>query len=701
MHALAWTGHVVADRYRLQDQIGRGAMGTVWRARDELLDRDVAAKEVTVSLAVSPVERDAVYQRTLREAKTAARLNHPGVVTVFDVVEEDGRPWIIMELVQARSLEQVLAQDGPLPVTRAADVGAQMVSALATAHAAGVLHRDVKPSNVLLCPDGRAVLTDFGIATLEGDAQLTQTGMVMGTPAFTPPERIRGEPASPASDLWALGATLYAAVQGRGPYQERGGAITTMNAVINEETPVASSAGQLGPVIAALMQKDPAARPDTASTARMLNGVLSGRSGGGPGNPGAAGGPGGPGGPGGSGGAGAAAGVMGAAAAGAMGAAAAGAMGAAAAGAGEMPWPAGAPWPRSGSGPAGTPWAASRSGPGAGRGGSPYPPGGAGYPAGGGGYPAGGGGYPPGRAGPTAGTVYGPQGGAMYGAPVAEAPTYFPPSGGPGGAPASTNGLPPRGLPPNGGTQSLPTAGQGGAHAAGPARSGRATLVACVAVAIVAVGLLGGFAVSHFMRREADGKAGLKPGTGHAASTGTHSSAPASPPSSPQSTASAAPPPLPDGYTWYSLPAASAGTTAGFRLAVPSGWSTSRSGLVTYARNPSGAEFMEVDLTPHTYAGVMAEARWLQAKTLSQNKFPGYRRISISPTSVAGSPAALWAFSWQEAGVGRVIVEDYLFDLPAGSGSQSYAVYASAPVAGWSPTVQALNEAIQTFQPLS
>ena len=274
MHASAGAGRVIGGRYRLRDLIGRGAMGAVWRARDELLDRDVAVKEVQVPPALGEQERTALYQRTLREAKTAARLNHPGVVTVFDVVEEGGRPWIVMELVRARSLDQVLAQDGPLAVSRAADIGHQLVGALATAHAAGVLHRDVKPSNVLLAPDGRAVLTDFGIATFEGDERLTQTGMVMGTPAFTPPERIRGDPATPASDLWSLGATLYAAVQGRGPYQERGSAFTTMNAVLHEDAPAAPSAGQLGPVITALMQKDPAARPDAATASLLLSGAL-------------------------------------------------------------------------------------------------------------------------------------------------------------------------------------------------------------------------------------------------------------------------------------------------------------------------------------------------------------------------------------------------------------------------------------------
>jgi tRNA A-37 threonylcarbamoyl transferase component Bud32 len=700
MHALAWTGHVVADRYRLQDQIGHGAMGTVWRARDELLDRDVAVKEVMISPAFSPGDRSAVYERTLREAKTAARLNHPGVVTVFDVVEEDSRPWIIMELVQARSLDRVLAEDGPLPITKAADVGAQLVSALTTAHAAGVLHRDVKPSNVLLCRDGRAVLTDFGIATLEGDANLTQTGMVMGTPAFTPPERIRGAPATPASDLWSLGATLYAAVQGRGPYTERGGAITTMNAVINEDTPVASSAGRLGPVIEALMRKDPAARPDAVSAARMLNSVLSGGTAdvpgmlGGPGLPGGLAGV--PGGPGGSAPAGG--------------------------GAAGEPWPANrsgsdgavpaqAPWPASGTGAGGpaptqAPWPAYETG--AGGPPSPEAPAQAGWPANRTGTPGGSGpgrhqgpaGSPgPGRhqgpaGGPGAGGAgtggvwgtdrgappyppgggsagaYATPGGTMYGAPVAEAGAY---------------------LPPPSGTHSLPSSGPGGgAHAS--KRNGRSTLVACAALAVVAVGVLGGFAVTHFMRRaanESPSKSGSTQAAGH------HGSSPA------PSHSTTAPTTLPDGYTWYSLPAGDAGTTGGFRVAVPSGWSTSRTGLVSYAKNPSGSGFMEMDLTPHTFTDEMAEARWLQGKTISQGKFPHYRRISLKSTYVAGQPAAAWTFSWVESGAGRVVAEDYLFNLPAGGSSQSYAVYASAPVSSWSQTSQALSEAIQSFQPLS
>src|SRR5215470_2434982 len=274
MHPLADTGRVIAGRYRLQAPIGRGAMGVVWRARDQLLDRDVAIKEVQIADTLTDAERATAFQRTLREAKTAARLNHPAVVTVYDVAEDGGRPWIVMQLVHAQSLDQVLAESGPLSPRRAAGIARQLLSALSVAHAAGVMHRDVKPSNVLLGRDDRAVLTDFGIATFADDPKLTQTGMVMGSPGFTAPERIRGEDASPASDLWSLGATIYAAVEGHGPFDKRGGAITTMSAIINEDAPEAPAAGALGPVIAALLRREPADRPDASAAARMITNVL-------------------------------------------------------------------------------------------------------------------------------------------------------------------------------------------------------------------------------------------------------------------------------------------------------------------------------------------------------------------------------------------------------------------------------------------
>ena len=287
MHVAASTGRMVAGRYLLHSTIGRGAMGTVWRARDTVLDRDVAVKEVRLrgpvpAGSVMTEETRILHQRTLREARTAARLNHPAVVTIFDVVEADGSPWIVMELVEARSLDQVLTEDGPLPPHQAADLGTRVLGALACAHAAGILHRDVKPSNVLLGPGSRAVLTDFGIATLEGDSGLTQAGMVMGTPGFTAPERIRGDPASPASDLWSLGATLYAAVEGRGPFDDRGNSIAILAAIANSEAPRPRAAGPLSPVIEALLNRDPQARPDAAAAGRLL---AAARTASGPGAP--------------------------------------------------------------------------------------------------------------------------------------------------------------------------------------------------------------------------------------------------------------------------------------------------------------------------------------------------------------------------------------------------------------------------------
>ncbi|MFI5064175.1 MAG: serine/threonine-protein kinase [Streptosporangiales bacterium] len=277
MHVAASTGRVVAGRYLLQQPIGRGAMGTVWRARDSVLARDVAVKEVrfrtpATTGSARPEDTRVLYERSLREARTAARLNHPAVVTVFDVIEADGSPWIVMELVEARSLEQVLAEDGPLPPQQAADLGGRLLSALHCAHQAGILHRDVKPSNVLLGPDGRAVLTDFGIATLEGEPGLTQAGMVMGTPGFTAPERVRGEPATPASDLWSLGATLFAAVEGHGPFDRRGSSMAILAAIANEEAPPTRRAGPLRPAIEALLHRDPRARPAAAAVARLLAG---------------------------------------------------------------------------------------------------------------------------------------------------------------------------------------------------------------------------------------------------------------------------------------------------------------------------------------------------------------------------------------------------------------------------------------------
>ncbi|GAA4977720.1 hypothetical protein GCM10023334_104540 [Nonomuraea thailandensis] len=264
-------GRRIAGRYQLQEPIGRGGMGIVWRAYDELLDRTVAVKEVRYAAALGE-EVQLLNRRTMREARAAARFEHPNVIVVHDVIEEDERPWIVMQLVPSRSLGAVIKQDGPLPPKRVAEIGLAVLDALHRAHEAGVLHRDVKPENVLLADDGRVVLTDFGIATLETETQLTVTGLA-GTPAFIAPERLKGLPARRESDLWSLGATLYTAVEGRSPH-ERGMALATMHAVLTDEPDPATHAGPLSDVISGLLVKEPVQRLTYEETQRMLRRAL-------------------------------------------------------------------------------------------------------------------------------------------------------------------------------------------------------------------------------------------------------------------------------------------------------------------------------------------------------------------------------------------------------------------------------------------
>lgn len=273
------TGRVIAGRYTLDEPIGHGGMGRVWRAHDRLLNRKVALKEVLLPAAIDEGET-AAYERTLREARTVARLNHPNIVTIYDVAEEDGRLWIVMELIPSGSLEERLAAHGPMTALRAARLGQQLLSALAAVHAAGVLHRDVKPNNVLIAPGGpgdgqddRAVLTDFGIARSEGDSRITQANMVMGSAGYTAPERLYGDDATAASDLWSLGATLFAAVEGHGPYQ-RDSKSSMMTASALEAPPRAPSAGRLAPLIDALLRPEPHTRPSAAVADRILTEIL-------------------------------------------------------------------------------------------------------------------------------------------------------------------------------------------------------------------------------------------------------------------------------------------------------------------------------------------------------------------------------------------------------------------------------------------
>lgn len=269
------TERVIARRYRLLRELGRGGMGVVWEGYDTLLNRQIAVKEVLLPAGLSALERERHLLRTTREARTAAKLNHPSVVAIYDVVEEDTRPWIIMELVRAPSLEEVVATQGALPVRQAADVGRQVLSALRAAHEAGILHRDVKPSNILLTDDGRAVLTDFGIATAEGESSLTSTGMVTGSPSFLAPERVRALDFGPPSDLWSLGATLYAALLGRSPF-DRGDAMATLSALLSEEPDYRRIPPALHPVLQGLLEKEPLRRVNAEQADAMLAAVASG-----------------------------------------------------------------------------------------------------------------------------------------------------------------------------------------------------------------------------------------------------------------------------------------------------------------------------------------------------------------------------------------------------------------------------------------
>ncbi|AJF70167.1 hypothetical protein SVTN_34940 [Streptomyces vietnamensis] len=264
----------MGGRYVLGDRLGRGGMGTVWRAHDVVLDRDVAVKELNVG-GLSADELAVLQSRMEQEARAAARIKHPGVVTVYDVLEQDGRPWIVMELIDGRALADVIASDGPLPPRDAARVGAQVLSALEQAHKRGVVHRDVKPANVLLEQGGRVVLSDFGIAAFEGSTRYTREGDVVGSPDYLAPEQISGDGPGPASDLWSLGATLYTAVEGRSPFS-RPSAVSTLHAVVADPLPEPRRAGPLGPVIEALLRKDPHARPTADQARRVLAAVASG-----------------------------------------------------------------------------------------------------------------------------------------------------------------------------------------------------------------------------------------------------------------------------------------------------------------------------------------------------------------------------------------------------------------------------------------
>ena len=735
MQAVTGPGCVVDGRYELLDRIGQGAMGTVWRARDLVLARDVAVKEVRLPNPMSDRERAILRERTLREAKVSAKLSHPCVVTVYDVIEAGGAPWIVMELVAARSLQRVLAEDGPLPPRQAAETGMMLLGALASAHAVGIVHRDVKPGNVLLTRGGRAVLTDFGIAVVDGDPALTQTGMVMGTPGFCAPERIRGEPASPASDLWSLGVTLYAAVEGRAPFDGHGSPMAVLASIVHSDPPPARSAGPLTAVIGALLSKDPAQRPDAACASRMLAaaaatstalagigagqayagvrrgyaGVRQGHVGAGQGCSGA-----------GQGHAGAGQGYAGA--------------GRGYAGAGQV-------HPSAGAGPAcadadlafGTADPARASArtdptgfPAGAPTASPARPGRATFPVGPAPgallacppslpfadrtgtaqFPAGAGPdfLPPGT-GPT------PLPAAMGATPLLASTDNTPPwtSTSPAPLPASTDAAPPwtrTGATPRwtsngaapppasmGATSPLASTGVAplpadpGASIGGARRSGtrptpgrRSLALGLAGAAIAVAGLAAGLVWSRMTGPPAHDVAGRP---AHARGTGG---------------APVAAAPLPAGYRWYTRPVP-AGTAPGFVMAVPAGWQARQQGTTTYLRNAASGGIISVSRPPVTVSGPVREARALERAALGNGSFAGYRRIAITPFVLRGKLTGAWRFTYRQPGTGAM--DGLVVVTPGGApgNGQPYELMATAPAAYWPHTRTVFGEALRTFSP--
>ncbi|MFC9052977.1 MULTISPECIES: serine/threonine-protein kinase [Streptomyces] len=267
-------GRVIAGRYRLHERLGRGGMGIVWRATDQLLAREVAVKALPLDESLSAAEARRRRERTLREARAVAQLRHPHVIVVHDVVEDDGRAYMVMELVDGGSLADRVLTRGPVDAVEAARIGVALLDALDTAHASGILHRDVKPSNVLVADDGRVVLTDFGVAQVAGATTLTESGSFVGSPEYTAPERMSGAGTGPESDLWSLGVLLCAVLSGASPFH-RDSLGGVLHAVVTEEIRPPAQAGPLLPVVRGLLERDPRRRLDAASAQRMLRAFLS------------------------------------------------------------------------------------------------------------------------------------------------------------------------------------------------------------------------------------------------------------------------------------------------------------------------------------------------------------------------------------------------------------------------------------------
>jgi len=654
----------------------------VWLAQDELLGRPVAVKEFSPPAELGEAEREMLLQRTLREAKTAARLNHPNVVTIYDAVEDDGRPWIVMEMIPAQSLRDLVRDHGPVQPHQAADIGLQLLAALQAAHALGITHRDVKPANVLIDGTGRAVLADFGIARTPDSPTLTRTGMLVGSPSYIAPERAHGDHGGPESDLWSLGATLYAAVEGRPPY-DRVSPLATLTAVVNEDPDPPRRCGALWPVISGLLARDPAHRLTVAAAREMLGRVARPEPAGPdssslrtvpfaeePGEPGRP-------------------------------------------GTRELPLPftvPDQPLPANPT-PAGpTPASPPQAGPSPGE-----PPQAAAAPAGP--TPA----APPGAgpspeepaqpaAGPTPASPppAGPSPGEPPQAAAAPAgPTPAEPSrdghghdepGRAGPRPAepvlaaAAPGEPaPAGMPaahpvpdpavpgPDQPGPDRPAAGQPGQARPGPrppqaARTRRRWLLGLAAVTAVAAVITA--LVLALSPGPGPGRHGSPPASASAGGTAAAGHA-----------ATASPTALPAGYHRYHDP-------SGFSITMPAGWRVSHQGHLVYLRPAVGDAFLLIDQSDHPKPDPLAD--WQQQEAARAGSYPGYHRIRLVAVSYPqAEKAADWEFTYYQSGVLTHVLNRNVL----ANAHHAYALYWSTPASQWTADRPIFTNFARTFQP--
>jgi eukaryotic-like serine/threonine-protein kinase len=613
-------------------------MGVVWQARDDLLGRDVAVKEIIWPTHMDAAEWNLARQRAQREAQMAARLNHPNVVGIYDVVAEDDRPWIIMELVPYRSLRDRVQADGPLTPAEAAHVGLGILAALRAAHQHGVLHRDVKPANVLITPEGRVVLTDFGIARATDSPVLTGTGVLVGSPSYISPERARGSQPAAAADLWALGACLYAAVEGRPPF-DREGALASLTAVVTDEPDPPANAGPLWPVISGLLRKDPDERLSADEAESMLQDLAEGYApsplGTTPETTPAA-------------GASPEAAVVVAGSTevtGNGGTEAAEDKPAAASEAGGAVVPAGETSGQPATGPLAT---AGDTGAGA-------------------------------DLGPAAGSETDPDrlgdlGPDEHGA-------------GPGGAP----GRPEVALPAAAAWPGAAGSGSGSGSHQGRERR-RILLMAAAGVVVVAAVVVSLVLTSN---RSAGQHQAAPPVTPHSAAASARPSA--TPSATPSGTSSATPAATPGSGGSSAVPAGYQRFTnsTGFSIGVPDGWQISHVGHYVYVRDPADSGiFLLIDQSDQPQPNALAD--WKQQAAVRQSSYPGYHLVRLQSVSYPqAEQAADWEFTYDRDGVPVHILNRNVL----ANATHAYALYWSAPSDDWSADYHYLQAFAATFRP--